>query len=146
MQPQKRQHADFNFRFRPFGTDEFAADLTELTLGALLATLCAQHVIGVRKTQRPWRAGQPRRRNPCNLRRDVGTHAQHPVRNRVHQAEGFMRERSAGTGREKTVLEFGQRRLDALIAKGCEMLHKDGDGPRFLPGFGRQKVDKAARQ
>ena len=63
----------------------------------------------------------------------------------IHQAEGLLGRRRAGAG-EQAVLEFQQRRLDALIAVRGKDLHQRGDRGGLAFRIGRQQIGQAGRQ
>jgi hypothetical protein len=105
----------------------------------------AQHLAGIGKPQRAGDAGEPGCGDAGDLRRGVGAQPHHAVADRVHQAEGLIGHRGAGTG-EQAVLEFQQRRLHPLIPMAREGLGQDLDEHRLALRLGRQHVGKASGQ
>ena len=122
--------------------DQFDAGLGDLAVGRQLAAAHAQALPGIGQPQRARRHAEPRGGDAGNLRRGVGAHAHHALAVGVHQAEGLVRHGSAGT-RQQAVLEFQQRRLDALVTVGGEHRHDRFDRGSLGFGFRRQQVAQA---
>ena len=89
--------------------------------------------------------GQPRGGDPRHLRRGVGAQTHHALAVRVHQPERLLGHRGAGAG-QQAVLEFQQRRLDALVAVRGEHIHQRLDRRGLGLGIGRQQVAQAGGQ
>ena len=79
---------------RAAGADQFGPDLPELALGPHLRGPDAQHLAGVTEAQWPGPVRQTGGGDPGDLRRHVGAHRHHSVRNRIHRAEGVARHHS----------------------------------------------------
>ena len=130
---------------RTGGTDQLGPDLPELALRPHLRCSDAQHLTGIAQAQRPRPVRQPGRGDAGDLRRHVGAHRNHPVRDRVHRAERVARHAASRT-RQQRLLELDDWRLDPLVAVRRE--HADQPpGHRGLDlRLGRQQVIQSGRQ
>ena len=125
--------------------DQLGADLAELTLGSELRALHLQHLPPIGEAQGARRAREAGGGDARNLWGHVGAHRQHPVRNRVHETKGLSRHVGAGAGKQ-TLLEFHQRRLDALVAMGGEGREQPLHHRRFECRVGGQDIAQSRRQ
>ena len=125
--------------------DQLDPGLGDLALRLQLRAAHPQALAGIGQPQRARRAGQPRGRQPRDLRGGVGAQAHHALAVRVHQPEGLLGRRGAGA-RKQAVLEFQQRRFDPLIPVRREAIHDGFDGACLQLRLGRQNIAQAGGQ
>ena len=138
-----RDRLDIGLRARR--ADQLGADLADLALRPDLGAFDPQHLARIAQPQRPRRVAEPGRGDAGDLRRHVGAHPDHAVRDRVHQAEGGRRHRRPGA-REQCLLEFDERRLDPLIAMRRQARHQPRHDGGLEFRLGRQQIVHAGRQ
>ena len=138
-----RDHLDIGGR--PAGADQLGPGLPDLPLGPHLRPLDPEHLAGIAQPQRPRLVRQPGRGDAGDLRRHVGAHPDHAVRDRVHRAKGVARHRGAGA-RQQRLLEFDQRRLHPLVAVRAQHRHQPSGDLSFELGDWRQQIVEPRRQ
>src|SRR5579883_106633 len=139
----ERHHLEV--RCHGIGADELGAHLAHLALGPKLAALHPQHLARVAEPERPGSVPEPRGRDARHLGRHVRAEPDHPLRDRIHQAERLFRHGGAGAA-QQVLLELHQRRLDPLITVAFQHRHHGGHHARLDGGLGRQQVAEAEGQ
>ncbi len=124
---------------RPLGADQLGAGLADLALGPHLRAFDPQYLAGIAEPQRPRHVRHPSGGDAGDLRRHVGAHPDHPVRDRVHQPEGVACRRGAGA-RQQRFLELDERRLDLLIAMRGQDAHQPPSHLGLDLRIGRQQI------